>query len=257
MRGVFITGTDTGVGKTIVAGGLAACLRARGVCVGVMKPFATGSITYRGRAASSDALYLRRAAGCRHSLDLVNPVCLKAPLAPAVAARRERRSIDLDAVRQAFERLLDEHDLVIVEGVGGIAVPITEARLVGDLRDVFELPMWIVARPSLGTINHTLLTAEFARRRGWDVRGAVFNGGDPEMHGIAEATNPGVIEAWTGVPTLGRLPRLPGVDVDAMRLDGLAEAFDAHVDWEHVLASDECAKSSRGTHPTIQDHVHP
>ena len=235
MGGVFITGTDTEVGKTVVAGGLAACLRASGVRVGVMKPFATGSVPVDGRQASADALFLRRAAGCRDSLDLVNPICLKEPLAPAIAARRAGIEVDLEAVRRAFRELHDNNEFVVVEGVGGLGVPVTDGSLVADMHDIFDLPLWIVARPSLGTVNHTLLTVEFARRRGWDVRGIVLNGGHPHEDGPAEATNPAVIQRWTGVPVLGRLPTLPGVDVEANRMAGLAEAFDAAVRWRAAL----------------------
>ena len=236
-RGVFITGTDTGVGKTVVAAGLAACLRSRGIRVGVMKPFATGSVMRGPDRVSLDALFLRDAAGCTDGLSVVNPVCLREPLAPLVAAQQERTVVDMAGVERAYGQICKAHDVVIVEGVGGLAVPITEALLIGDMQAIFDLPMWIVARPSLGTINHTLLTVEFARRRGWVVDGIVFNGGDPVHDGLAEATNPSVIATWCQAPILGRLPELPEVDVDTGGMAGLAEGFDTHVNWQHTLGS--------------------
>lgn len=229
MNGVFITGTDTGVGKTVVAGGLAATLRRRGASVGVMKPFATGAVRRDGKLVSTDALFLKAAAKTDDPLDLINPICLEEPLAPAVAARRQGVAVDMGAVRRGFETLCERHEFVVVEGVGGIAVPVTESLLVAHLREWFPLPMWVVARPELGTVNHTLLTVRFAQAHGWDVAGIVLNGLEPESAGIAETTNPGVIEQWTGIPVLGVLPKLATVDVERGCFDGLETAFRTHI----------------------------
>ena len=227
MSGLFITGTDTDVGKTVVSAGLALALRARGVDVGVMKPFATGGVRRDGRLVSLDALYLQAAAGCDDDASLVTPLCLEEPLAPAIAARRAGVDVDLSAIGRAFRAVQSRHDFVIVEGVGGVAVPVKDDVVVGDLRGVFPLPMWVVARPDLGTINHTALTVEYARSRGWDVTGVVLNGVDDESAGVAEATNPGVIEDMTQVTVVAVVPRLPAISVDLLAMDGLGEAFEA------------------------------
>ena len=228
MKGIFITGTDTEIGKTIVAGAYAASLRRRGVDVAVMKPFASGAIERNGKLLSEDALFLRKAASSEEPLSLINPVCLREPLAPAVAAEVEGRTIDLSAVERAFRELARRHEFVLVEGVGGIAVPVTSDRLVADLRDLFPLPMWIVARPGLGTLNHTLLTIAFARSRGWDVAAVVFNRSSNEPGDPSEETNAETIRAWTGVPVLGTLPYLGPLDEETGS-ETLADAWDASI----------------------------
>jgi len=228
-RGVFITGTDTEVGKTVVAAGLAATMRRRGLSVGVMKPFATGAVERNGEWVSEDARFLQRAAENDDSLSLINPVCFREPLAPAVAAARAGLNVDLERVRNAFEELMRRHEFVVVEGVGGLAVPLTESLLLADLRDVFPLPLWVVARPTLGTINHTVLTVRFAEQCGWTVQGIIVNNLDVERAGVVEQTNLEALPRWTGIPLLGVLPRLSFVDVATMRLDGLADVFSASV----------------------------
>src|SRR4051812_47299506 len=120
----LVTGTDTGIGKTLVAGGLAAAFARRGRAVGVMKPFATGARTLRGRLVSDDARFLRKAAGVDDSLDLINPICLKPPLAPAMAADVAKKVIDLGKVWAAWRTLTRRHSPMIVEGVGGLLVPL-------------------------------------------------------------------------------------------------------------------------------------
>lgn len=220
MSGVFVTGTDTGVGKTVVAAALAAFLRRRGVSVGVMKPFATGAVEEKGELLSEDACFLQRAAGINDPLSLVNPICFAEPLAPAVAAERTGVSVDLERVRSAFAELKRRYEFLVVEGVGGLAVPVTSTHLLAELRDLFSLPLWVVARPTLGTINHTVLTVHFAQRCGWDVQGIVVNNFDPENASVAEWTNLRALPRWTGIPLLGVLQRLPSLDVET-----LADAF--------------------------------
>ena len=220
-RGLFVTGTDTGVGKTVAAAGFAMTLRARGADVGVMKPFASG-----GR---EDALFLKEAAGVSDTLDEINPCFYEAPIAPSEAAKREGAQVDLREAAEAFWKLSERHEFIIVEGAGGLAVPLTEVLTIGDLQQLFPLPLCVVARPSLGTINHTVLTIEYARSRGWDVEGVVFNGLTEEA-GLAEETSPGAIEALTGARILGTLPMLSSVSVEECRLGSLAEAFQEHVE---------------------------
>jgi dethiobiotin synthetase len=204
-HGIFVTGTDTEIGKTIVTAGLIAALRREGVDVGAMKPIASGGIEHGGRVVSEDALLLLEAGGGNDSLDLVNPVCLSLPLAPTIAAEREGTPIDIGVVDRAWEKLRAAHDCVVVEGVGGVAVPITEELLAIDLAVRWELPVLIVARPGLGTINHCMLTVDFVRQRGCEVIGVIFcdTSGDPK--GEAEATNADAVQRFAGVPVLGEV----------------------------------------------------
>ncbi len=199
-RSFLVTGTDTGVGKTVVAAGLAAALVRRGVDAGVMKPVATGA-----RKISPDARFLRRAAAARDPLETINPICLAPPLAPSMAARRP---INLRPVLAAWRRLSAAHGCVVVEGIGGLLVPIRRRYTVAHLARRLGLPLVIVARPSLGTINHAALTVLAARTFGLEVLGLVINHAGPGRRGLAERTNPAALEAETGVALLGEVPYL-------------------------------------------------
>lgn len=214
-----MTGTDTGVGKTFVACAVAAWLHRR-VRTGVMKPIATGGRLLveggRRRWVSDDALRLAWASGSREPWALINPVCFEEPLAPLTAARRVRRPIRIESVMSAFHALSRRHDVLIVEGVGGLLVPLTDRLTVADLARRLRLPLLVVARPGLGTLNHTLLTIQCARRAGLPVLGVVFNHAGPRprspMARVAETTNPGVLERVARVPVLGTLPWYRGED---------------------------------------------
>lgn len=203
-NGIFITGTDTEIGKTIIAGGLAAALKATGVDVGVMKPIATGGISHP--TVSEDAIFLQHAAQVDDALAFINPICLRHPLAPSVAAALEGVAIDLSQVDVAFNRLCQRHQFMVVEGVGGLAVPIQGELVVADLAKRLNLPLLIVARASLGTINHTLLTVTFARSFDLEIRGVVLNGLQADAKGLAEETNPEEIARLTRLPILGIVP---------------------------------------------------
>ena len=230
--GIFITGTDTEIGKTVVAGGLAAALKDAGVNVGVMKPIASGGIEHKGCIVSEDAVFLKHAAQVDDALDLINPICLRHPLAPSVAAEIEGVSIDLRQMDEAFARLSQRHEFMVVEGVGGIAVPICEEMLVADMAQRFQLPLLIVARPNLGTINHTVLTVEFARSYDLEICGIVLNASQEETKGLAEETNPQELARLTHLPILGPVPFDEQLQGDTPDPDFLSQFMGEHIDWK-------------------------
>ncbi len=205
-KGIFITGTDTGVGKTYVAAGIACRLASTGMDIGVMKPAETGCRTRDGKLIPSDALSLMQAAGSRDPLSLVNPYRFREALAPAVAAGIGRRRISVKRILAAFNELSTRHEFMIVEGAGGIMVPLWKDYLYLDLAQALRLPVVIVARPGLGTINHTLLTVAALRERGIAVRGIVINYCKRWGPGQAEKTNPRIIGKLSGTPILGVVP---------------------------------------------------
>lgn len=205
MRGLFVTGTDTGVGKTIVTAGIARLLADEGHAVGVMKPVETGHPSDDGWPA--DAGFLALAARTDDPRELVVPFTYSEPLAPLVAARREVRPVDLDAIDAAAAAIAARHDLVLVEGAGGISVPVTDDTDMAGLALRLGLPVLVVARPDLGTLNHTLLTVRYARARGLRVAGVVLCGGRGDAAEVAERTNPPMLEEMCGVPVLGIVPR--------------------------------------------------
>lgn len=169
--GVFVTGTDTGVGKTVVACALARALRAAGRDVGVLKPAETG-VPPEGPL---DAHELRRAACVDDPIESICPVQLQLPAAPTVAAAAEGTTVDLDAIRAAWSRLRARHEVMIVEGAGGLLVPLAERCTMADFAAELGLPLVVVARAALGTINHTLLTLEAIERRGLSLAGVVIS----------------------------------------------------------------------------------
>ena len=214
---LFVTGTDTGVGKTAASAAIGLCLQIRGRSVAPFKPVQTGL----GGGPVPDAVFVQRALGTNEPFDSICPYRLLQPLGPAVAARLEGRTIDVNTIVTAFERLRSRYETVLVEGAGGLLVEIVEGFTMADLALRLESPLVIVARPSLGTLNHTTLTIEAARRRGLEAAGVVISDFPPNP-GLAEATNPAELLRLTGVPLLGVLPHDPAVDTERGELGSLA-----------------------------------
>lgn len=220
-KGIFISGTDTGVGKSIVAAAIALSLRNAGLRVAVLKPVTSGAVLLDGRLVSEDAELLRWASECTAPDNDIAPYLLREPLAPSESAAREGVVIELSLVREAFDRLSVSHDFVIVEGAGGLLVPLAKNLLVADLVIKLSLPLIIVARPNLGTVNHTLMTCECARSRGIEVLGVVING-QPAQPDLAEDYAARVISEYAAVPVLAVLPRCSEVNEKAI-VESLAE----------------------------------
>jgi len=200
--GIFITGTDTGVGKTFVGTGIARALAARGVDVGVMKPAETGCSMRGGTLVPQDARDLLAASGADDPIDLVNPYRFQAPVAPMVAAEEQGRTVVLARIMSAYRRLRKRHEFLVVEGAGGIMVPLSRRRSYLDLAAAIRLPVLIIARPDLGTINHTVLTVMALRSREIAISSIVVNFSRRPERGAAERTNPSVLERLTGIPVL-------------------------------------------------------
>ena len=205
-KGIFITGTDTGVGKTYVASGIAASLRAQGVNIGVMKPAETGCRIRSGDLIPADAIRLAKAAGAHDPLTLINPYRFRKPLAPSVASELEGKKIQPSRIMTSYRALVRRHDFMIIEGAGGIMVPLSGYYLNLDLAREIGLPVVVVARPGLGTINHTLLTIAAIKERGISIAGVVINYSDKRRQGTAERTSPEEIEKISRVPVLGVVP---------------------------------------------------
>src|SRR3990170_290150 len=174
-KGYFITGTDTGVGKTFVTAGIAVVLKEKGVNVGVMKPVETGCAEKERELEPQDALFLKKAAGVSDELDLINPYRFKACLAPSIASKLEGKNIDLNRIKECYDTLASKHSLMLVEGAGGLLTPINEAYTVADLIKLLNLPIIIIAASRLGMLNHTLLTVRHAQSIGIRVAGIILN----------------------------------------------------------------------------------
>lgn len=230
-KGLFITGTDTGVGKTFVAGALAALLRGRGIDVGVMKPAETGCIREDDRLHPQDALYLKERAGSEDPLDDICPYVMEMPAAPSVAAEAAGIVIDLDWIADRFHHLAARHQLTLVEGAGGLLVPLTDTFDYTHLIHKLGIPVLIVARASLGTINHTLLTCHWGKHLDLPLLGVIINSPTNPLT-PSEEPNLEVLATRLPIPLLGRVPHLadPTLNVSlvekSIRMDWLLKLLD-------------------------------
>lgn len=214
-KGLFITATDTGVGKTLIAGAIAKILSQKSKKtrppkpwrrrVGVFKPVATGCKKTTDGLISEDALFLKSCADSSLSLSLINPISFEIPAAPFACQKTENKKVDLKKISAAYKQICQKSDFVIVEGIGGIRVPITNKFDVLDLAKAFNLPVVIVARSKLGTINHTLLTIDAIRSAGLSLAGVIVNGYD-ETGGLAEKTAAAIIQEIGKVRIIATVP---------------------------------------------------
>ena len=210
-HGIFITGTDTAVGKTLVTAALAWSLKELGLDVGVMKPVETGVVKSR----PSDAGRLTRAAQVSDLPDLVRPYAFRLPVAPLDAARAERRTIKIPTIMRAYRQLQAQHDLLFIEGVGGVHVPITPTMDVLDLIEKLKASVLVVGRVGLGGVNHALLTLNALRERQVPILALVLNqtmSVKTEVTRRQERSTLELLRASAGVPVIGPLPYMAGVD---------------------------------------------
>jgi dethiobiotin synthetase len=245
-KGFFITGTDTGVGKTIITAALIKVVSLLGYTTGCMKPVESGCKIQRGKGHGArgkkqgfrvqgsgfrgnsektllmphDGIFLIKIARTDDSIDLVTPLRFREPLAPLPASKIEGRPINIRQIKNAFLRLSQKYEALIVEGIGGLLVPLKRDYFVIDMAKDFKLPLIIVTRPSLGTINHTLLTVNHALREGLMVAGIVINYSQPYENTLAEATNPEIIRQVSPVPVIGILPYLK--DTESLTIERAA-----------------------------------
>jgi dethiobiotin synthetase len=218
----FVTGTDTGVGKTTVTRALVAAFRQRGVRVGVCKPVETGCARAPdGELVPADATLLREAAGNEQPLEEVCPLRFAEPLAPAAAARRAGRPVDFARLCETIRGIQARYEVVFVEGAGGWLVPIAPHLTFADLAAELRLPVLLVVANRLGALNHALLTVENIRMRNLRFAGYVWNRVSP-ADDVAVQTNPQSLAEWLGKP-LGEFPYLGGEIPHSAELARIAE----------------------------------
>lgn len=235
MKTLFITGTDTGVGKTTVSAGLAAFLSLRKkMNVGVMKPFESGLSKNSKDLLPWDAICLREASDSTDDLDDIIPYTFEAPLAPEIAAKLEHVQIDIDIVDRIYKKITKKHDIVLIEGAGGVLVPIKKGFFYADLIERWSAPAIVVAKLGLGTINHTLLTCNYLESRGIKVVGVILNNNDG-VSNLASQTNPEVLKRYLNVPLLGIFPYFKGLLKEGMDRELLADIFAKHIDTDKIM----------------------
>ena len=226
-KGIFITATDTGVGKTIVAATIIRALKGQGIKVGAMKPIETGCMSRNGVLVPSDGGFLKESSGMDDSLDLITPVRFELPLAPHIASQREGIAVELGKVFDAYRVLSSKYDFMVVEGIGGVLVPLAgkatgnvpRTYFLVDLIKELKMPAVVVTRPALGTINHTLLTVWHLLNEGVDVAGIIISFSTPEEGTIAETTNPQALKELCPVPIIGVIPWLKATSLEAIESD--------------------------------------
>ncbi len=211
-KGFFITGTDTGVGKTVIAGALIKAIHVLGANACGMKPVETGCSRIGNTLYPSDGMFLKRVAGMDENINQITPYCFEAPVAPSLAAEMESKVVRIDSIVEKFHALLQRYQSVVVEGVGGILVPIRRDYFVIDLIKQLGLPVIVVARATLGTLNHTLLTVNYALKEGINVSGIVINFTRRSEGTVSENTNPLVLQQVSPVPLLGVFPCLDDLE---------------------------------------------
>ena len=222
MRTIFIAGTDTACGKTRVAGALAAALKLKGHKVAVMKPISCGGL--------EDAKFLAKCAEINEPMEKINPIALKLPLSPNVAARLEKKKINLKLIDEAFHYFKKKYDALVIEGCGGLLVPVTDNFLVINLIPRLRCETILVSRAGLGAINHSLLSLEALKKRNIRPLGVIFNRLNGGVLSIPEKTNPEQVEKLSGIRSLGTFPFLKTCLVDCA-----ARAFLKHIDLGKVL----------------------
>ena len=211
MRGIFVTGTDTGVGKTVVCAALVHAFREKGIDAGYMKPVATGCALVEDRIICPDVEFVAKACGLDDDLDTVNPVSFTPPVDPLSASAMVGEPVDTGRITAAFEELSERHEFLVVEGIGGIAVPIGAGFDVCGLIALLSLPAIVVMRPDLGTINHTVLTVDYARRRGVGVLGLVVNSPSGACRGPSARTGPAAAAEILGLPVIAEIGHDPEI----------------------------------------------
>ena len=237
MKGFFITATGTDVGKTVVTAALTCALRQQGFSVGVAKPAASGAVRQAdGSLHSEDASLLMAAAGLDESWrDTVNPYCLKAALAPATAAELEKVAIDPAILLDRIGKLSAAHDLVLVEGAGGLTTPLHEDYLICDLAKALQLPLLIVAQATLGSVNTALLTAAYAKSQSLNPAALLLNRW-PAQPSVLEESTVAYMKRLTGLPVWSFLPDIPSLNMTDASLGELPRLAPAAFDMDALLA---------------------
>lgn len=230
MKAYFITGTDTGVGKTSFTAGLAGSMHNMGIDVGVMKPIATG-YTNKSGFKSSDVAKLVETACVKDPESLINPIFLSLPTSPYDATKLLELSVDMSLIFERFKKLLSLHEILLVEGIGGIMTPITKNFFVADMIKAMGIDTIIVTRATIGTLNHTVMTCKMCKEYGIGIRGLVINNFD-EKGTPAEKNSPSTLYELTNIPILGTIPFIK----DLNDSDKLIEYIEKNIDVKSLIS---------------------
>ena len=226
MKSIFITGTDTDIGKTYITAGLAVTLRKMGVDIGVMKPFAAGNAQKNG-FKSEDVEILSKAAQVNDSENLVNPQFFPIPASPYTAWKKLKIKPKIPTILKSFKKLSNLHEMLLIEGMGGVMTPILKDYYIANLIKEMKIPTIIVTRSKVGTVNHTIMTVKFCEKFKIPIKGIIINNFD-KGYPVKQLKND--LEGLTGVKVLGSIPFLKNLS-DA----SLYRTFKKNIDMKMIL----------------------
>ena len=232
-KGIFIIGTDTSVGKTVVTAGIMHLFLSKGYNACYFKPVSSGMADAGNNPDPTDVLFVKAASGLKEAERTINPFNFKTPVSPHLASRMEGRTIDVKVIKESLQDLKRRYDYIVAEGCGGLAVPLSDdGYLIGNLIQDIGFDCVLVARTGLGTINHTLLTVKYAQGLGIRIRGIFMNG---YTHSSLENDNIETLRRLAGLPVFGVIPALQGVDVEKRIIGNLREVFEKTVTIEEFI----------------------
>lgn len=233
-RGIYIIGTDTDVGKTFVAAGLMHLLLKNGFRAAYFKPVASGEVACGGVNVSADAAFVRTVSGFDEPPDIITPFAFADAVSPHLAARIACRRIDTAIIKKSLNDLKNRYDVIIAEGAGGLAVPFSdEGAMQTDVIRELGFPCLLVARAGLGTINHTLLTLEYAKRGGLRICGIVINGAGQSL---MEQDNIATIKRLSGIKAVLTLPVVAAGDSKKLPVGRIREVFEQTININNIMA---------------------
>jgi len=232
-KGIFVIGTDTSVGKTVVTAGLMHLLLSKGYNACYFKPVSSGIADVGNHSGPVDVSFVKAVSGLQEAEHTLNPFSFRAPVSPHLASRMEGREIDVREIQKSLQDLKLRYDYIMAEGCGGLAVPLNDdGYLLSNLILETGFDCILVARTGLGTINHTLLTVKYAQCSGIQMRGIFLNG---YTHSFLEDDNIKTLERLAGIPVCGVIPALEHVDVDRQIIGNLREVFEKTVNIEAFI----------------------
>jgi dethiobiotin synthetase len=226
LKSIFITGTDTDIGKTYITAGLAVTLRKMGVDIGVMKPFAAGNAQKNG-FKSEDVEILSKAAQVNDSENLVNPQFFPIPASPYTAWKKLKIKPKIPTILKSFKKLSNLHEMLLIEGMGGVMTPILKDYYITNLIKEMKIPTIIVTRSKVGTVNHTIMTVKFCEKFKIPIKGIIINNFDDDGYPINQLTKD--LETLTGVKVLGSIPF-----INDMSDESLHRIFKKNIDMKSL-----------------------